>query len=210
MPNELKPCPFCGGKGALEPHFYEGYDEEDNLVELVDYFAHCTKCGVSTPFLSCEEAAQDAWEERYITPSADGYTSSVSTSATPSPTGEGECEMMGSVSNKYIEREALIKDILAIRLYMMPGRQGAKPTMLAEEAVKFYRNEVVERIKNASAISMCCCDRCAHLERVNGRIVDYRCRVTGISFLKYAVDKAMISPSTFFCSEGTPKGGYGK
>ena len=55
-----------------------------------------------------------------------------------------------------------------------------------------------------------CCDRCAYLERVNGRIVDYRCRVTGISFPKYAADKAMISPSTFSCSEGTPKGGCGK
>lgn len=124
---DLKPCPFCGGKGALEPHFYEGYDEEDNLVELVDYFAHCTKCGVSTPFLSCEEAAQDAWEERYVT--------------------------------------------------------------LPKTALN--------------------CDGCEHLERVNGRIVEYRCRVTGISFPKYAVDKAMISPSTFSCSEGIPKGGCG-
>lgn len=123
---DLKPCPFCGGVGAVEPHFYEGYDEEDNLCELVDYFAYCTKCGVSTPFMSCEETAQEAWEERFLT--------------------------------------------------------GPKSFT-------------------------CCCKECKHLERVNGRIIESRCAVTGISFPKYANDRSMIHPETFSCNQSEKKGG---
>lgn len=143
--SDLKPCPFCGGTGAVEPYYYEGHDEDGNICERESYYTRCTKCGVSTPLMSCEEAAQDAWEERYITPSADVYTS-------PPPTAE-------------------------------PPLEG-KPR---ERAVQV------------------CCKECAHLERVNGRVVEWRCTVTGVSFPKYATDKALINPATFSCSEAKSK-----
>ena len=44
-----------------------------------------------------------------------------------------------------------------------------------------------------------CCIGCKHLERVNGRIIEFRCPVTGIAFPKYATDKALINPNTFWC-----------
>ena len=62
----LKPCPFCGGKGAIEPCYYEAHDEEGNIYEKVSYYAHCTKCSITTGLMSCEEAAADMWEERYL------------------------------------------------------------------------------------------------------------------------------------------------
>ena len=51
-----------------------------------------------------------------------------------------------------------------------------------------------------------CCIGCKHLERVNRRIVDARCKVTGIAFPKYATDKALINPATFWCKLAKEKG----
>ena len=57
----LKPC-RCGGKAAIEPQYWEGFDEEGNICERVSYYCHCTKCSITTGFMSCEEAAADEWE----------------------------------------------------------------------------------------------------------------------------------------------------
>ena len=165
--SNLKFCPFCGGKGALEPHFYEGYDEDDNLCELVDYFVQCTKCGVSTPFMSCEESAQDAWEERYV----------------------GK---------------------------MPPVEDGPTGTLMFAEQTNVL-GAAEDRVPTGEAVQVCCRE-CRHLERVNGRIVDARCRMTNISFLKrFGCGKncesissgkereerscdAPIDPSKFYCA----------
>lgn len=45
----------------------------------------------------------------------------------------------------------------------------------------------------------CVCVECRHYERVNGRIVSARCRMTNISFTKFRHDIAPIDPSTFYC-----------
>lgn len=129
--SDLKPCPFCGGKGATEPYYYEGHDEEGSIGERVSYYTRCTKCGVSTPLMSCEESAQDAWEERFVSQPA-------------------------------------------VPLHSPTAR---------------------------------CCMECRHLERVNGRIVEYRCRMTNISFAKYGVEVAPINPKTFYCKFADGKDG---
>ena len=57
----LRPC-VCGGKAAILPHYSEAIDENGEYYEKVSYYCECTKCGISTPFMSCEEAAADCWE----------------------------------------------------------------------------------------------------------------------------------------------------
>ena len=78
----------------------------------------------------------------------------------------------------------------------------------ADEAVKLKmqlneKDAEIERLRSAPAL--CCCHECEHLERVNGRIVDARCKVTGIAFPKYATERALITPATFSCSEAKSK-----
>ena len=51
-----------GGKAAIIPHYSEAIDEDGEYYEKVSYYCECTKCGISTPFMSCEEAAVDCWE----------------------------------------------------------------------------------------------------------------------------------------------------
>ena len=62
----LKPCPFCGGKGAIMPYYHECVDENGEVYEKESFYCKCTKCAISTPLVSCEEAAADMWEERYL------------------------------------------------------------------------------------------------------------------------------------------------
>lgn len=48
MEQELKPCPFCGGKPYMETFNYK--DQEEEWVETGDYSAGCTNCEVyATP-----------------------------------------------------------------------------------------------------------------------------------------------------------------
>ena len=50
-----------------------------------------------------------------------------------------------------------------------------------------------------------CCIGCKHLERANSRVMEWRCTVTGVSFPKYATERALITPATFSCSEAKSK-----
>lgn len=54
-----------------------------------------------------------------------------------------------------------------------------------------------------------CCRECRQHERVNGKIVDARCRMTNISFTKFRHDIAPIDPSTFYCRFADRKEGKG-
>ena len=67
----LRPC-VCGGKVAIIPHYSEAIDENGEYYEKVSYYCECTKCGISTPFMSCEEAAADCWEGTFATASGGG------------------------------------------------------------------------------------------------------------------------------------------
>lgn len=52
MSEELKPCPFCGGKAIL--------------LDTVDgeYYVKCKKCGISTPAWVRAETSMNRWNRR--------------------------------------------------------------------------------------------------------------------------------------------------
>ena len=53
MMNELKPCPFCGGKGVI----IEDYPR-------TDYFVECDKCKTTSDTYQSKEEAIAAWSHR--------------------------------------------------------------------------------------------------------------------------------------------------
>jgi len=56
--SELKRCPFCGGKGVLQEHRFQGY--KPNLYGVV-----CLNCSAQTnQFFSHEKIAIRAWNRR--------------------------------------------------------------------------------------------------------------------------------------------------
>ena len=46
MRNELKPCPFCGGKAYIEQ---TGYGTADFSSARLSFAIRCKKCGASAP-----------------------------------------------------------------------------------------------------------------------------------------------------------------
>ena len=51
---ELKRCPFCGGKAELSvKHGFKG--------EVIAAFVYCTKCGVSTLSYASQSTAIESW-----------------------------------------------------------------------------------------------------------------------------------------------------
>ena len=52
MNDELLPCPFCGGKAALD-----GFDAPE-------YWVWCLECKASTDTHTCKQPAIDAWNKR--------------------------------------------------------------------------------------------------------------------------------------------------
>lgn len=54
---ELKPCPFCGGKGYVSDHIFKGL--------VTTYGIRCEDCGSETrQFYYSEKEAADAWNRR--------------------------------------------------------------------------------------------------------------------------------------------------
>ena len=59
MPNELKPCPFCGGSAIFYSYDpFDGYQGNNTM-----YAVECTKC-VATVKGITEEIAKSKWNRR--------------------------------------------------------------------------------------------------------------------------------------------------
>ena len=54
---ELKKCPFCGGKATLKIHY--GFDEK-----VISAFVYCEECGVATRRCALETTAIGKWNRR--------------------------------------------------------------------------------------------------------------------------------------------------
>jgi Lar family restriction alleviation protein len=57
MPNELKPCPFCGGKANI---VFSSFSSR--------YMISCSKCGAITGFrfITSKREVQEAYNERGV------------------------------------------------------------------------------------------------------------------------------------------------
>ena len=53
---ELKKCPFCGGKASVM--------EKENRFGVEFYIVQCTRCRACTGGMKDREFAADAWNER--------------------------------------------------------------------------------------------------------------------------------------------------
>lgn len=54
---ELKKCPFCGGKAILKINY--GFDEK-----VISAFVYCEECGVATRSCALESTAIGKWNRR--------------------------------------------------------------------------------------------------------------------------------------------------
>ena len=57
MAEELKPCPFCGGKARV-------HEVETRTSSIGGYFVMCTKCLTSSDNYSSSEIAAEYWNRR--------------------------------------------------------------------------------------------------------------------------------------------------
>lgn len=62
MPEKLKPCPFCGGEGALRKINVNEYVAF--LKPRYFYEVHCLDCQVFTPLCINKEGAINGWNRR--------------------------------------------------------------------------------------------------------------------------------------------------
>ena len=62
MPNELKPCPFCGGKAEAWVEFihHESYGQD----EVTMHHCGCKKCNIYSNWPWWREGAIIAWNRR--------------------------------------------------------------------------------------------------------------------------------------------------
>lgn len=62
---ELKPCPFCGGKAE---YYCEEHDWSDwgyiSTAKYYDAYVECEKCGARTELFDTKQEAIDAWNKR--------------------------------------------------------------------------------------------------------------------------------------------------
>ena len=58
--DELKPCPFCGGKAIITCFTFYDADNDDDEE---GYSVECKNCGVSTSYMS-RECAEETWNRR--------------------------------------------------------------------------------------------------------------------------------------------------
>ena len=56
MPNELKNCPFCGGKADVVLYTIYG--------KVKSYFVYCQRCGCQSRDYSTKQNAKKAWNRR--------------------------------------------------------------------------------------------------------------------------------------------------
>lgn len=56
MPNELKPCPFCGGEAETTEVFLYG--------KTAGYVICCNKCSCELKMYSSKQNAEKAWNRR--------------------------------------------------------------------------------------------------------------------------------------------------
>lgn len=59
MQNELKPCPFCGGKAILKEKYIKGVANRKN------YWVVCTKCQTRTQDRNRVCKALEEWNRRF-------------------------------------------------------------------------------------------------------------------------------------------------
>lgn len=63
MPNELKPCPFCGGEAKLVTHSF--WNERTQAHTDHTYSVKCSKCFAETyQFYNEKTNAIDIWNRR--------------------------------------------------------------------------------------------------------------------------------------------------
>lgn len=55
---QLKTCPFCGGKAETEAVW-------DNETEKEWYYVHCKSCYAATDWYDTEQYAIDLWNKRW-------------------------------------------------------------------------------------------------------------------------------------------------
>ena len=55
---ELKKCPFCGGKAIIKTNY--GFDEK-----VLSAFVYCEECGVVTRNCALETTAIGTWNRRW-------------------------------------------------------------------------------------------------------------------------------------------------
>lgn len=60
MNEELKPCPFCGGKAIS--------CSTGNIYTKEYFFVKCTKCGIESPSAINKKDAITAWNKRAEVP----------------------------------------------------------------------------------------------------------------------------------------------
>ena len=60
MEDNLKACPFCGGKAAKRITF----PVDEDGVELTEYIVGCPDCGIEFSWLWDEECAAELWNTR--------------------------------------------------------------------------------------------------------------------------------------------------
>ncbi len=58
MPNELKPCPFCGGNAAVL------MVKKSRFTKNVFFYVKCRVCRASTSVECTKEEATEKWEMR--------------------------------------------------------------------------------------------------------------------------------------------------
>ncbi len=58
MQNELKPCPFCGGKANLKEKYIHGVANRKN------YWVVCTNCQIRIQDRNSVEKAIEQWNRR--------------------------------------------------------------------------------------------------------------------------------------------------
>jgi len=64
---QLKSCPFCGGKGVLchvEKKYYEG--QKYFSMASSSYYAYCEDCGIKTKETHDEQQIIAAWNKRPV------------------------------------------------------------------------------------------------------------------------------------------------